>query len=101
VPAFGDKSLESDSILHGIDFHPSQRYFFKRKHRTQNTQLSQFDVRRWIVKKGEARGRDKDRGPELQKSGSHFILSFSFVNILTLHISIVCLAHLFMEIDIS
>lgn len=36
VPAFGDKSLESDSILHGIDFHPSQRYFFKRKHRTQN-----------------------------------------------------------------
>lgn len=75
--------------------------FFKRKHRTQNTQLSQFRVRRWKVKKREARGRDKDRGPELQKSGSHFILRFSFVNILTLHNSIVCLAHLFMEIDAS
>lgn len=81
VPTFGDKWLESDSMLHCMDFHPSQRYF-KKNHRTQNTQNSKLGDRKWELWKRQVRGSDKDRDPELQNSDSHFILRFPFFTIL-------------------
>lgn len=84
VPAFGDKELESDSMLHYVNFHPSQRYL-KKNHRTQNTQHSKLGDRTRRLSHRQVRGGTEDREPGSQNSRSHLILRIPFSTILTLH----------------
>ena len=78
VPAFGDKWLKSDSVLHCMDLHPSQRYFKK----SQNTQHS-----KWVTGDGSW---EKDKSEAVTKTESLnckivtlvFILRFTFFTIL-------------------